>query len=71
MTIEVPVRFGDTRNCVGLSITGDREAEEDESFQVLIEELGVSTTVTIMDDGKLKSVSYLRVIIDWKFSLHN
>ena len=52
MTIEVPVRFGDTRNCVGLSITGDREAEEDESFQVLIEELGVSTTVTIMDDGK-------------------
>ena len=35
--VEVPIRFGVSRKCVGISIIEDREAEEDESFQVLIE----------------------------------
>ena len=42
---------GDERRCVGIVILADSMAEEDETFDVVIEELGISTTVTILDDG--------------------
>ena len=42
---------GDERRCVGIIILADSMAEEDETFDVIIEELGISTTVTILDDG--------------------
>ena len=50
--MEVPIRFGVTRKCVGISILEDSKVEENEMFQVVIEELGISTQVAILDDGK-------------------
>ena len=52
LSVEVPIRFGVTRKCVGISILEDSKVEENEMFQVVIEELGISTQVAILDDGK-------------------
>ena len=42
------------RKCIGVVILDDLQAETDESFQVSIEELGITTDVIIMnvDIGK-------------------
>ena len=43
---------GDRRRCVEIVILADNMAEEDETFDVIVEELGISTTVTILADGR-------------------
>ena len=40
----------DKRVCVGIVILEDDVVEEDESFQVIVEGLDISATVTILDD---------------------
>ena len=52
LTVEVPLRFGVGRRCVGISILEDSEFEENEMFQVVIEDSRISTQVAILDDGK-------------------
>ena len=42
----------DRRRCVEIVILADDMAEEDETFEVIVEELEISTTVTILADGR-------------------
>ena len=56
LSVEVPLRFGVGRRCVGISILEDSEYEENEMFQVVIEDLRISTQVAILDDGKYNYV---------------
>ena len=47
---ELELNPNDTSRCVGIVILEDTQQEDDESFEVVIEGLGVSTVVTILDD---------------------
>ena len=38
------------RKCIGVVILDDSESDVGETFEVSIEKLGISTTVTIVDD---------------------
>ena len=57
-SVDLPLMVGDERRCVGIVILADSIVEEDKTFDVIIEEFGISTTVTILDDGNFKIQSY-------------
>lgn len=44
------VPIGIRRRCVAITILEDPMPESDESFELAVEELGISTTITILDD---------------------
>ena len=50
LDVDLSLQFGDRRKCVGIVIIEDTVPEPDEFFLVVIEGLGVSTTVIILDD---------------------
>ena len=63
---EVTIRLGDERRCVhvGVSILEDGDVEQDETFQVIVENLGISSTVAILDDGIIMCTGRLVYTVD-------
>ena len=53
MGAEVRIKYGDERRCVGVSILADDVDEQDETFLVIVEGLGIHTNITILNDGML------------------
>lgn len=47
---DVLLGVGSSRKCLGIVILDDIQPEPNESFQVVVEEFEISTTVTIIDD---------------------
>ena len=56
VSVDLHLMAGDERRCEGIVILADDVVEEDETFHVIVEELGISTTVTILDDGISKII---------------
>ena len=50
--MDIQLRIGEERSCVGIVILEDSLVEQDEAFAVTIQELGVGATLVILDDGK-------------------
>lgn len=47
-----------SRECAGIAIYEDKNAEMDEYFEVQIDEFGISTRVVILDDDGKNNVHY-------------
>ena len=47
---ECLLRSGSNRKCIGIIILDDSMVEVNETFEVVIEELGLSANVTIIDE---------------------
>lgn len=62
LSIGILLEFGESRKCVGIVILEDFRYESDESFTVIIEEVGASADVTILDDDGKKLLCYLYVV---------
>ena len=54
----IPLTLGDQRKCVAIIILEDNMAEEDETFALIIEELGVATSIVILDDDGKWNLSF-------------
>ena len=54
------VPIGIRRRCVAITILEDSRIENDESFELAVEELGVSTNITILDDEGLAHLNLAR-----------
>ena len=46
LTLTIGIR----RRCIAITILEDSDPEIDESFEIVVEELGISATITILDD---------------------
>ena len=46
----IKVPSGTSRRCLAVVIFEDNFPEEDEVFELRVEELGISTSITILDD---------------------